>query len=192
MSISTSVLWTSAGNFVYLLDVERGSYSALSGDQAVLWRERHGSMRSRRNTTSGESRLRHFPLPGVILAARCIWRIRSLLKRGGFHEAYSLAELVAAVSNARRTAPGTPSLDNALARFLFCEALFGCADPARDCLGRSLALFLYLRALGYPVGHYIGIQSLPFAAHAWVLMHGEPLLDTRERLQKFTTISEID
>lgn len=192
MSISTSVLWTSAGNFVYLLDVERGAYSALSGDQAVLWRERHGFMRPRRNTASGESRLRHFPLPGVILAARCIWRTRSLLKRGSFHEAYCLAELAAAAGNARRTAAGTTSLDKALARFLFCEALFGSADPARDCLGRSLALFLYLRALGFPAVHYIGIQSLPFAAHAWVLMQGEPLLDTRERLKKFTPISEID
>jgi len=192
MSISASVLWTSAGDFVYFLDVERGSYSALSGDQAVLWRKRHGTMRARRNAASGESRLRGFPLPGIILAARCIWRTRSLLKRGRFQEAYRMAELAAVAGNVRRAAAGTASLDKALARFLLCESLFGSADPARDCLGRSLSLFLYLRALGFPAAHYIGVQSLPFAAHAWVLMNDEPLLDTPERLHKFTPISRID
>ena len=191
MSISASVLWTSAGDFVYFLDVERGSYSALSGDQAVLWRAHHGIMRARRNAASGESRRRHFPLPGVILAARCIWRTRSLLKRGLFQEAYRMAELAAA-GNAGRATVGTASLDKALARFLLCESLFGSADPARDCLGRSLSLFLFLRALGFPAAHYIGVQSLPFAAHAWVLMNGEPLLDTPARLQKFTPISQIE
>lgn len=190
--MSTNVLWTSFGDFVYFLDVQHGSYSALSGEQAVLWRERHGSVLTRLDTASDLYRVRHFPMPGIILAAWCILRTRLLLRRGRFEAAYRMAEVAASRSHTSRVPLNTSSFDTAMARFLLCESLFGSPDPARDCLGRSLSLFVYLRRLGFPAVHYIGIQSLPFAAHAWVAMNGEPLLDTRERLQKFAHISQID
>lgn len=45
------------------------------------------------------------------------------------------------------------------------------------CLQRSAALLLILRLLGIPVEMVIGVQKVPFQAHAWVELDGAVIND---------------
>jgi transglutaminase-like putative cysteine protease len=43
------------------------------------------------------------------------------------------------------------------------------------CLEQSLALYVLLRRRGVPVELRLGVQAVPFAAHAWLELRGVPI-----------------
>jgi hypothetical protein len=75
--------------------------------------------------------------------------------------------------------PAVTDIDDDLRRFVRAETFLLSKLGNRDCLPRSLALFIYLRSLGHQVRHVIGVARFPFDAHAWVEKDGQPLLEFR-------------
>ena len=109
-----------------------------------------------------------------LLAFGCLGGARWRLRRGGFTRAYRWAQAWAGPSRRPRA-----SLEADLGPFLAAEAVIPSALGERDCLPRSLALFVYLRALGHDARHVIGVARFPFSAHAWVEFGNEALLEKR-------------
>ena len=63
--------------------------------------------------------------------------------------------------------------------------------PARAlCLEQSIAVYWCARWLGFPVQLRIGVEALPFTAHAWVEYRGVPISEIDERLQRVAPILE--
>ena len=94
---------------------------------------------------------------------------RRALARDGFRRTY---ERYACIP----TGAAPVRLDRALRAFTHAENGFLSRRAPDDCLVRSLALFRFLRGAGLPVQHVIGVQRVPFSAHAWVEHNSEPLL----------------
>jgi len=69
------------------------------------------------------------------------------------------------------------AFSRAVAAFLAAENVYVSARAPDDCLGRSLALYRYLRSAGFAVAHVIGVRRIPFRAHAWVEYEGDVVLD---------------
>lgn len=94
------------------------------------------------------------------------------LARKGLRHAYERAAAVPL---------GAPrvALPRAVGAFLAAEGVYVSSRGPDDCLGRSLALFAYLRAAGFAAEHVIGVRRIPFKAHAWVEHEGEVVLDRR-------------
>jgi hypothetical protein len=91
------------------------------------------------------------------------------LRRSGFRETYErYAQLPV----------GTEAsvLDSVLQAFVRAENFFVGRRAPDDCLARSLSLYRFLRSVGVPAEHVIGVRRLPFAAHAWVECDGVPVL----------------
>ncbi|MFW2438266.1 MAG: lasso peptide biosynthesis B2 protein [Arenicellales bacterium] len=105
---------------------------------------------------------------GIISLVSARW----MLKRHGFSQAYQSAAMWTNINSVPST-----SINDDLKRFLAAEAWLPSFLGDRDCLPRSLALFTYLRRLGHPVSHVIGVSRFPFDAHAWVEYDGTPLLE---------------
>jgi len=111
------------------------------------------------------------------------------LRREGFAAAYRRAALAAG------TAATAAEVESLLARglraFARAENLFLMPKAPRDCFPRSIALFRFLRAIGVPVEHRIGVNRYPFAAHAWVEWNGRVLSDHPGSSRGFTTIARL-
>jgi hypothetical protein len=56
--------------------------------------------------------------------------------------------------------------------FLAAESFFPPPTRSTDCLPRSLAFFLFLKFLGLPAKHLIGVRHTPLLMHAWVESEG--------------------
>jgi Transglutaminase-like superfamily len=65
----------------------------------------------------------------------------------------------------------------------------------RTCLKRSAVLYYVLRRAGRPVELWIGVQKAganPLAAHAWLVRHGEPYLESHpEHARAHTVIARF-
>lgn len=119
---------------------------------------------------------------GTFAALFSILATKRALARDGLRATY---ERYAAFGSASAATP----LDRALPGFTKAENLFISRRAPRDCLLRSLALYRYLRAADVPVQHVIGVQRLPFIAHAWVEYEGVPVFDSLAK--GFSPISRI-
>lgn len=192
-SLSGHVRWCSVEGSVIVLDVLRGEYFALDPDASRTWRnfadgavtpdqpfltaldrlDWLGEAASRPSSQGKAVRL----LAKVnrrLLAFACILSARWRLKRHGFSGAYAWAETWGQTS----PAPGAAIAED-LRSFVGAEALLPSRLGERDCLPRSLALFVYLRALGHPARHVIGVARFPFDAHAWVELEDRAMLEYR-------------
>jgi transglutaminase-like putative cysteine protease len=64
--------------------------------------------------------------------------------------------------------------------------------PGRaECLEQSLAIFALLRRRGVPVELRLGVQSFPFAAHAWVEYKGRPVNEREEIVARMAPFPSI-
>lgn len=64
--------------------------------------------------------------------------------------------------------------------------------PARImCLERSLIHYYKLKRTGVPVTLRLGVRAIPFAAHAWVELEGNPVNETRDVLKEFEPIFQL-
>lgn len=111
------------------------------------------------------------------------WRLR----RSGFRRTYEDCTRLPAA-----TAPPDPALASSAARaFLHAEEVFLARRAPDDCLTRSLALYRFLRGVGLPAEHVIGVRRVPFRAHAWVELAGEPVIDDSGRRLRFVPLARI-
>ena len=92
-------------------------------------------------------------------------------------------------------APGAEDADALTARatraFSRAENFFLLKGAPRDCLPRSLALFRFLRSVGVPAEHCIGVQRFPFEAHAWVECGGSVVHDSPAFTGSYTEIARL-
>ena len=121
------------------------------------------------------------------LCVRAWWSLFSTARRldtAGFASTYA---------RYGRLLVGTPRHDIEMVRraFALAENLFVSRRGTDDCLPRSLSLFAYLRACGYPAHHVIGVRRVPFTAHAWVELDGEAVLDTADR-SAMTSLARLE
>jgi hypothetical protein len=71
----------------------------------------------------------------------------------------------------------------------YAVALAAAIYPGRAlCLEQSLIVYYVLRRQGIPVQFAMGVQHLPFVAHAWVEYKGEPITDVKEHVQQFVRL----
>jgi len=180
--LTPHIRWCAVDDIIVVLDISRGEYFALDSDTSRDWKllcegDRAPSaaflkaIDARGWLGAGEAQPRQ-PRDAMRMLARgsrhllafaCIVLARWRLRRHGFAGAYGWAQAWGAAS-------GTAGrrVERDLRPFLAAEALMPSLLGERDCLPRSLALFVYLRALGHDVRHVIGVARFPFSAHAWV------------------------
>jgi hypothetical protein len=142
-------------------------------DKNLLLADGNGEMPAKRSGHGASST--GFP---SLTAWWCLVHTARALRSRGFSETYrSIVEL----------APAAPDrfeenrLERAIATFSRAENLFVPASAPGDCLPRSLALFRFLRRMGLPAEHVIGVDRDPFLAHAWVECNGRVILDQDRR-----------
>jgi len=100
---------------------------------------------------------------------------------------------------ARLPAPATPAdgdraqelLRRGVAAFRRAEGFFYMRRAPQDCLPRSLALFRFLRSLGLPVEHRIGVKRFPFTAHAWVEFRDAVVHESEAVCRTFTPVATL-
>jgi hypothetical protein len=109
------------------------------------------------------------------------------LRWRGFGRTYSR---YAGLVGSRESQDVDQNLSEALRIFLRAENFTPIRQAPKDCLPRSLALFHFLRDMGFSAAHYIGVQRFPFRAHAWVEHGGKVLLDVDRRAQ-FAVLARI-
>jgi hypothetical protein len=83
-------------------------------------------------------------------------------------------------------------LKEALLHIMRVESLLPCKRAFEDCLFRSLLIFYHLKRSGFQPHHMIGVRLHPFSAHAWTTALGVNCLDSSQRLEQFTVISEYN
>ena len=120
------------------------------------------------------------------------WLARTVLglRRDGFGAAYRRTVALGGVEPVLAQTRDA-LVERALRAFARAENLFVMKTAPRDCLPRSMALFCFLRELGIPVEHRIGVDRFPFRAHAWVEYDGRVLADHGGNREVFTTIALI-
>ena len=85
----------------------------------------------------------------------------------------------------------TDLLARAERAFLIAENFFVMKSAPRDCLPRSLALYRFLRSIGVPAEHRIGVNRYPFEAHAWVQSEGRLIFDSPEFVRGFAELARM-
>jgi hypothetical protein len=75
--------------------------------------------------------------------------------------------------------------------FLVAENFFVMKSAPKDCLPRSLALFRFLRSIGVPAEHRIGVTRYPFEAHAWVQCGDRPIFDSSDFVHGFAELARM-
>jgi len=124
--------------------------------------------------------------PSVARCALALLLVRARLKARGFGPTVAWARRVAA--RARGTGLAPEEVERAAYHVAVAAAFF----PGRAvCLEQSLTLYLLLRRRGVPAELRIGVQVYPFYAHAWVELHGEPVNEDRETVEKFRALPEV-
>ncbi len=116
----------------------------------------------------------------VWLTGQALWALvrTFLMLRSGLLTAYKESQRTANSVRLRPEPEITSSLvENALQAFVRAENVWSFKKAPDDCLPRSLALHRYLRRLGLPVTHHIGISKTPLEMHAWVEFRSRPLLN---------------
>ncbi len=118
------------------------------------------------------------------------WQARTALRlrRAGFAATYRAATELAQQPVSRDAAA---LLEPALRAFARAENAFVFRNAPRDCFPRSVALFCFLRELGIPVEHRIGVNRHPFRAHAYVVLDDQVLSDHPGQQHAFTTVARI-
>lgn len=222
MHVARHVRWVRLDDLVILLDTRRGEYVGLDPQDSRRWCRLVGeSTEWYCGTTSPDgfgrlaatARARGWlagevspagarpvraaadrptmPLPPVLGAYLRLLGAVVRLTVGGFRRGYAWAEAASVSSAPRQPLALGPAVD----AFLRAEQGYFSRRAPRDCLPRTLALFVHLCRSGLPVRHVIGVARYPFRAHAWV-EHGsetdsEVVLDSVRRTGGYTPIATI-
>lgn len=122
----------------------------------------------------------------MLLQRARVWRKRSLRKAG----------LCGMLANGQRVSATRSSRDDVLGE---CTGLLGAYWGARrlisqgrpDCLDRSVDLWWAMRRRGVDASLCIGVQRLPFLAHAWVEVAGWSVNEDTDMLRKLSVLARI-
>jgi hypothetical protein len=121
-------------------------------------------------------------VPGFITSLAAVAIMDVALRVAGLDRTISFAKRLA---GSRAHAVVDHELSAAVAHRLATAAAF---YPRRAlCLEQSLALFVLLRRVGVGAVLKIGVQPLPFYAHAWVEVDGQPLNEQHGRIEQLAT-----
>ncbi len=194
--LTPHIRWVDIEGRIFIIDLRRGEYFGLDKAHADAWRalaiqtnsdqdisganrdhllaaarargwlavspEDHKHLpRSRRRKVSHLVHL--FPPLGALMS---LVRAYASMRVFGFEKTYTWAR--SAAHYPTRATSDHSQLESAKAVFLNAERFIISRWGMEDCLPRSLALFVFLRAMGFRVRHCIGIRCFPFAAHGWV------------------------
>lgn len=124
----------------------------------------------------------------TIRAWSSLLRTSRMLARRGFAETY---RRIAATPKPEDSTDGEERLRKALGAFAMAENFFHMKRAPEDCVPRSLALFRFLRSVGLPVEHCIGVRRFPFQAHAWVEYRGRVIHDNPIQSKVFTAVARV-
>ena len=128
-------------------------------------------------------------VPLRLLCAVVLTATRAHLRCFGLRRSISLSRRITSRSVTNHSDPVSAGASAALA-VAQVAALF----PGRArCLEQSLTLFVVLRWLGVPAQFRLGAQALPFVAHAWVEVSGQPIngeSDVLVQVQPFPEFTE--
>ncbi len=119
----------------------------------------------------------------------CLFRTSRVLHKNGLLHAYRTCADLPVPKGI--TAARDDLLRRSLAAFSRAENFFLLKQAPKDCMPRSLALFRFLRSVGLPVEHCIGVRRFPFFAHAWVEYRGDLVHDNPSWQTMFTTLARI-
>jgi hypothetical protein len=191
---------------VVLLDLRSGDYVIFDRVATAMWRvllrlapsERVPALR------------RAYDAPEAVLAAdleafsprtararsgalvlRAWWSLLctvGLLANRGFEHTYGRYARMAAPAADGDTAELLARAERA---FLIAENFFVMRSAPRDCLPRSLALYRFLRSVGVPAEHRIGVTRYPFEAHAWVRSGDRLVLDSPDFVRGFAELARL-
>lgn len=116
-------------------------------------------------------------------------RVRWVMRRGGRDTAEGVATLR---SYARRHRIDGGPITELTAGWRLANATVKTLTPVpadSRCLFRSLTLLTLMERRGLSPTLVIGVRSMPFLAHAWIELHGEPLLWTGD--EEYARLKEL-
>jgi hypothetical protein len=200
--LAPHVRWIEIEGMVIIIDLRSGEYFGLDKAHASAWRaamrgddrepaidcakrERLLAAALARGWLAASAQQKPTPCPRPRKVSRlahmfprlwaflCLVRSYASLRLLGFEKTYSWAS--SASSYTTKANSDFSHLDSAKAAFSRAERFIISQRGMEDCLPRTLALFVFLRGLGFRVRHCIGIRCFPFAAHAWVESSVGPL-----------------
>lgn len=124
---------------------------------------------------------------GIVLAALTL-----SLRVAGIRRTVSFARWLAGAWGGRRRLDGPAPDPELVRRSVRRVARTAAFFPGRaECLEQSLALLVLLRRRGLDAELRIGVERLPFTAHAWVEHAGHPINESAEyvgRLSPFPSL----
>ncbi len=214
--LASHVRWTRVDEFTVIVDIKRGEYFLLDKEFSDEWPVLVAALHTGRKSEhlrrlvaaaddhgwlvcNGEVGLppeysawptlaflyRRFP---TALALFCLARSFLSLRFLGFGKAYAWAENTAQMTG--KMPLHEHPIELALKTFLKSERFVISRYKLNDCLPRSIALFVYLRLLGFPVRHFIGVSRFPLMTHAWVA-DDSVLLDLPGLVREFAPLAVI-
>lgn len=119
-----------------------------------------------------------------------LFRVTRSLSSRGFSWTYT-AVLQEAHAYTIRSCNQEQALVAAVTAFARAEEFFNLRTAPADCLPRSLALFQFMRGVGLPAEHCIGVRQFPFSAHAWTEFRGHVVHDDSQNQERYTVIARI-
>jgi len=132
------------------------------------------------------ARWSHTSAPMLVFAWLLLLAFDALRRMLGF------AGLCRAVGRVRAWRPGPH--DAALSTRLYCTAVETASVyyfRRVNCLQSGATAVCLLRLHGIPADLVIGVQRLPFEAHAWVESHGRVVMNDRPRLELYRAIARF-
>lgn len=119
------------------------------------------------------------PRPSFVLAFGAVAAARVLLRLAGFRRSVRLARWTGSRFGGR---PARGLAVDVVRAVAVAAAFF----PGRAvCLEQSLAGYVLLRRAGHQAQLRLGVQPLPFEAHAWLELEGRPVLENADELARF-------
>lgn len=168
------------------IDNDYGEFTQRCLARGLLSRSPEGPLTEK--TPRRRSRAKH------LFALRAWWSLvktRLSLSRKGFSVTYNGALHMAGPDETAGGDAAMEILPQALDAFARAENFFHLKKAPLDCLPRSLALFRFLRSIGLPANHCIGVRPFPFTAHAWTECYGRVVHDDTLNRNRFTIIARI-
>lgn len=127
-------------------------------------------------------------MPSVWRVALLLAVIDASLRVFGMRRTLAWVRRMARPSDARVTDSPADVVETAA----LCVAKAAAFHPGRaECLEQSLALWLLLRRRNIEAELRIGVQTLPFMAHAWVEHDGRPVNERTEYVEGLAAFPAI-
>lgn len=124
---------------------------------------------------------------GAFRAFLMLGTVRLLLVNVGLKRTQIILDWLS--QNAQLSAAEAGCSSQQIVRDLACAGVF---LPLRaECLEHSLALNFFTRRRGLATSVKLGVQALPFLAHAWVELNGFPINENIDRVRTFAPLSSV-